>query len=828
MKKLLSVLLVIAMLLSSSLMVFAANEPTPQEMERIIKIVKPKLDIPEEATEFSWNFYAGNVYSDASWHFTWRDKDFKTHYNASCDENGRITSFSCYNNANENNGKILPTGTRTDFEEKAVSYIKQLIPEAADSLKLVKSYSNGIYSKSYSYKFTRYENDYPLSDDNVTVTLSYVTGALKNLYSSYNYDIQVSAPGALIGDEKAKELLSTKQHMKLTYITKRDSTDEKTTVKAVLVYVPQEGYSAVDAQTGEIYDTRSEWVVRGGANEALKEEAENGKYMMSFDSAGSMADAAEEDSYRLSDEENAQLSVLEKLISKEDAIKAVTMNKYLLFPEELTAVDANLNKNYQTEKSYYQDDRGSYTWNINFSNPALDDALVNSFRRYSYSDATVNADNGKLVSYSTNLASYWDYEEAKEKAPEVKLTEEEAKEIAEAFLKEFCKDKFDNSQFTSSYPTNVIAYKDMENFSEPVYGAYCFRYERVNEGLPYTGNYINIGVDGVTGKVYDYGYRWNTNIEFQSPNGVITPEKALEYYIGLGIKTVYETNVTYIYKPANEKSKQEIMKAFILSLMATAENENGNVEAVIKKYAEDIDKERLMAILNAGDEQELMKFVGEYYGVATDDALVKDMTSEYSDLQDFYSKEENTRLVYTVMADDIVYIDPFDGKGLDYSGEVPEESDKGYTYTDISCHWAEEAIKLLGEIGIGFKGGKFEPDKKISGKEFSELANKIGFYVWNDEKEISKIKNSDEETLRIDAVKYILTCIDYDKVAILKNIFKTDFLDNADIKKEDVGYVAIANALGIVQGDGEIMRTYDSLTRAEAITIIVKAAEAVK
>ena len=77
-------------------------------------------------------------------------------------------------------------------------------------------------------------------------------------------------------------------------------------------------------------------------------------------------------------------------------------------------------------------------------------------------------------------------------------------------------------------------------------------------------------------------------------------------------------------------------------------------------------------------------------------------------------------------------------------------------------------------------------------------------------------------------MKYVLTCIDYDKVAVLENIFRTEFLDNAQIKEGDIGYIAIAHALGIVNGNGETMRTYDVLTRAEALTMLVNAATAVK
>ena len=219
------------------------------------------------------------------------------------------------------------------------------------------------------------------------------------------------------------------------------------------------------------------------------------------------------------------------------------------------------------------------------------------------------------------------------------------------------------------------------------------------------------------------------------------------------------------------------------------------------------------------------KCFAHYFGVTLDE---KELENDYRDVNDFYSKEEEIRLVYLVDAGSTAYIDAFDGSALDYSGAPVTAEESGYKYDDISGHWAEKTIALLGEIGIGFDGGKFEPDKTITGKEFCKLADSLFFSLRRSEKPIYSLKDSDSAATRIDAVKYVLTSIDYDKVAVLKNIFRTDFLDNAEIKEEDIGYVAIAYALGMVKGNGETMRTYDELTRAEALTLLVNAAAAVK
>ena len=53
----------------------------------------------------------------------------------------------------------------------------------------------------------------------------------------------------------------------------------------------------------------------------------------------------------------------------------------------------------------------------------------------------------------------------------------------------------------------------------------------------------------------------------------------------------------------------------------------------------------------------------------------------------------------------------------------------------------------------------------------------------------------------------------------LENVFITDFVDNSDFHDEHIGFAAIARGFGLIEGDGENFRPYDTLTRAEAYTI---------
>jgi len=68
-------------------------------------------------------------------------------------------------------------------------------------------------------------------------------------------------------------------------------------------------------------------------------------------------------------------------------------------------------------------------------------------------------------------------------------------------------------------------------------------------------------------------------------------------------------------------------------------------------------------------------------------------------------------------------------------------------------------------------------------------------------------------------MRAVLTIVPCPDRTIAVTVFITDFADNADFLPEDIGYAAIARGFGLIEGDGETFRPYDTLTRAEAVTV---------
>lgn len=812
MKKILSAFMAILVIMSSLTVIVGAeqvNEPTTEDLEAIIKIVKPKLDVPEECSEFTWRFNAKSAYSDASWRFTWETKnDAEKRFRVivSCDVDGNITSFSSRDYSKQYGQ--LPNYSKNELEKTAKEFVKKTLPTAYENVKLLNSYGTGIYAGEFIYHYVRYIDGYMFPDNYINVSVDYNTGKVTSLNIVYDYKLEVEKHETIISPEKAEEILGTRQKMELTYLTKTD-VDEETkerTIKAFLVYKPTVSYLAVDAGTGEIYDTKSAWSVNdtfgaaGGAtvNGALKGEA-------------SLDRTESEEGYELTEEELAGLRELEGLISKEDAIKAVTDNKYLYVNPALTAVSANLSKNYGIEKtSAYQNDYGTYIWYISFSNPVID----NKYYSYAYADAAVNAQTGEIISFNCNLNDYYYYSNNKLDIPEIKYDVDAARKIAEAFLKDTAAEKLENAVETDYNAQNMI--NRIESKGNPVlniYGAHMYRYTRVNEGIKFSRNYLSVGVDGVTGKVYSFNTNWWTNVEFESPKSAMTPEKALSSLLACdGYGVIYERNITHIYTPVTDNSKRDVCAAFTASLMTTLDN-GGDTDKVIEKYAKNIDKDELLKICKAGDKDAVLDFVCKHFGVSKKE--VEESVNTYIDTSLFYDKEATARLVYTCYDIGSTYISPFTGKQLTSNGEEYKAPVTSYSYSDLSGHWIEKDALLLADIGVGFESEEFNPDNNITVEEFVKLSQGLNFYTDIEEKR--------DILSRIEAIRLIIDSLGYEKVATLKGIYKTDFADNSEIKEEDIGYISIAFGFGIVKGDGTNVNAYSTLTRAQAVSLLINA-----
>ncbi|MBH1941422.1 S-layer homology domain-containing protein [Mobilitalea sibirica] len=509
-----------------------ALDPSQDALEAAIKAVKGKITIPKEYSEFDYYFYGSTSYADTYWNLTWRNPKDSSYIQVSCDKNNHITHYSKYDYSAKSTG--IPKYLKKELKSTADQFIKQIAPQISSKVEYLDANYESIYSGTYNYSYQRKENGVSFPDNKVNVSVNSVSGEVMSASVQWLYDVTIPKADTKLTKEEAAKIIGENLKMELVYRTDYyriyDSNKKDYVQKAYLVYEPNPGYISVDAKTGKVYLTRSEWIDKtryAGSGDYEKEEAVN--------------DMAKTASDVLTEEEIAKINELEELITKDKAIEKVTKNSYLYIDKNLMSYNAYLNKSYNGNKE------ANYVWNIELRDPRPVDYDKDSKYYRAYANAQVDAKTGKILSFKASLDSNYNDKNGTWNEVKIKYNKEESQTKLESFLKSQIKDRFTNSKLVTISDDYVAFYKN----DEPVYGGYQYKYNRVNEGVIYPYDHIYGAVDGVSGKIYSYRSSWNDNVVFESPKGAMSSEKAFEHYISKeGYQLVYEVNEINIYDPS--------------------------------------------------------------------------------------------------------------------------------------------------------------------------------------------------------------------------------------------------------------------------------------
>lgn len=511
-----------------------SNKDTQEALEKVILIVKDRISIPKECSEFNYDYNTYN-YGIAEWNLRWNDKKGARYIEVNCDSKGNISYYR--DNAYENKEKLQLKYLKSELEPTALEYLNKVYPSLKDHFKLVSSGYNGTYNNSYYYTYERVENKIAMPDNTVTISISVADKSLKSIQSNIIFDVEIPDAKKEISKEKAIDLLKKKLTMSLGYYNKvetlKDGTEQ---LKAYLAYTPNLSYVAVDAKTGEIYTERSEWKYTHS-----REDAKSDSAMATADTNGK----------GLTQEEISKIDEISGLISKEEAITKITKNKYLLLDSSAKAITATLTQQ-TTYLSAKEEKKTDYYWNINFQDPRKPDYENNDLYRAN-ANARVDAKTGEIISYYASTKSA-DGEISSDLSKYKSLyADKKCKQIFETFVSTVNKDRFKETKLVDSYNDYVVAYNDKTQ----VIGGLGYRYNRFNQDVEYSYNYICGDVDKVTGKVYSYSYNWDENVVFESKEGAISADEAYEAFMKLdGFDVVYEYNTINTYDMDYE-GKQE-------------------------------------------------------------------------------------------------------------------------------------------------------------------------------------------------------------------------------------------------------------------------------
>lgn len=695
------------------------SEANAKDLEQIIKLVKGKITVPSELSEFDY-YYNSNSYDlNPVWNLSWRSTDGNKQISVTSDKSGNIISYGYYD------GKVrqAPKYLKSELKSKADAFMKKVAANISGKVKYVDATSNGVYNGMYVYNYQRVENGIPMPDNSIHIGVDFRTGEVRSYDATWLYDVSVPSADTKVSKDTAKEKIGKNVKMNLSYQNAYTTLADGTTkIKAFLVYTPDNNYIAVDAKTGEVYTSQNQWVIDTTAAETAASDGGNG-----LKGAG-----------ELTKEEITKLEEMKNLISKENAIKVITDHKSLLIDKNLNAISARLYKRTNYSK-YGYGNTGSqiYVWSISMNDTReIKDGAKDPYR--AYASAEVDAVTGKILSFNASVRSYYDTTTNEWKNIKVKHTIEQGKKTLETFLKAQIPDLFNKSVFTETTDSYILAYID----NKEIYGGYTYNYNRVNEGISYPYNGINGSVDGVTGKIYSYGYNWSENVTFESPKGAMSPENAFNSYISNeGFHLVYEINNVHNLK-------------------------------------------------------------NNFTNINTDN----------------YSVSAEVRLVYRTDINPYI-ISPFTGKILNYDGSVYDKNENSYSYSDVNGLMSARNILILADVGIGFKGGVYNPSSAITVKELKDFFEKSGFNY-----DSSKVKLNENATsiTRLDSSKLALKVLGHDKVAGIKGIYNVDFKDKAEISQADLGYVAIAWGLDLIKTNSENeIKGSDRLTRENAADLIM-------
>lgn len=183
--------------------------------------------------------------------------------------------------------------------------------------------------------------------------------------------------------------------------------------------------------------------------------------------------------------------------------------------------------------------------------------------------------------------------------------------------------------------------------------------------------------------------------------------------------------------------------------------------------------------------------------------------ADYADYADYYGYSWVAELKlawYYSGTDAVAGVDAVGGTVIPAS---PEGA--GYVYSDLDGCAAAEAIERLAAAGIGFDGGFFRPDEPLDMRTAAVLLLQADGYDpadWDDARlgeffaDAGMIQaerwNPDAAVSRMDFLKMLLSASRYGDVCDLAGVWQTDYEDQAVVAKGDMGYAAVAQALGLV------------------------------
>lgn len=516
MKKIISMLLVIAMMITFVMPVIASSDTSAEKgLENAIKAVKGKINIPKECNKFTYNIFNQN--GAIAWNLGWSNEEIQKYINVTIDENNLITSYNSYQYSSYE--KKIPKYSKQQGQEIAEKFINNLDAKLLPQFKLVENNNNYYPSdREYYFNYVRQVNNINYTMNNISININMYTGEINNYNCGYSKNTTFEDATKIISLEQAKKAFIEKLGLKMVYNFKTDN--EKTV--PYLAYIPKDSNKYIDAITGEIETANNHY----------------GPYYDGYMMSEKLSSAAGGNvNVVLTPDEIDAIKGMSDIIPKEEADKKIRAIKLFNLDNEFILSNSDLSKDWRN--------KDTLVWSLRYTK--LIDKDTKETREVQVS---IDAKSGDIINFWSDYPSV-------EGAKPLK-TKEEAKVICEAILKDlipsnYAKVKFDDTEYNN--------YDQSQN-------QFTFRYVRVENGLECPNDYITIAYDNLSGNVNSVNSNWTNGVKFEDPKQTISIDKAYDVLfnkIGYNIQYINDSqnNVMDKMMPYQLDSGKAVLGYFI-------------------------------------------------------------------------------------------------------------------------------------------------------------------------------------------------------------------------------------------------------------------------
>lgn len=472
------------------------GEQAAISLEQAIQIAREAFKIPAELDQFTTGFTHSeqNSFWDLRWYRSGMEGgELSVRVNSDTGEIWSMYKWLPPVAGAEYRG--LPAYTREKAQAVAESFIQKLHPERFKEtvLQQGRDYIPPLSFKErgaveYNFNYARVIGGMLYQANGINVTVNGDTGEVIRFDLNWEDTKDFPPPVTKISLPQARQIFITEAAPELNYFRPYAPYGMDVPVKLVYRQPENRRQVLIDALTGKL----------------LNEEMEN---YYGF-GAGGGADAGAvyslKESIQLTPAEEVAVDELKNLLTREKALEKA--KSAVEIPAGYVLSSSRLEQDYMFKKNKY--------WNF-YWQPG-DNSSSGGL------NVTIDAVNGDLIAFRFYEDIYEDYKEQ-----EVKYSEEEARRIAEEFIKKNQPARWGQVLFESVQPMPgpVLPLRE-----EPVIRSYAIKYTRLVNDVKFPANGFYVEVNSATGKITSYQMTW-WDLVFPKPEGIISREEAARKYL---------------------------------------------------------------------------------------------------------------------------------------------------------------------------------------------------------------------------------------------------------------------------------------------------------